>query len=159
MDEHIRKHIEQVREWLEKKVQKYPTPCKVTLSEFEVDWDELSGAFSISFDAVPLPKKLKFGVEQSGKAVFFLPMFHSPLGAPASYATIEISDKTSRAILKGLHSTIPRVKGYGINRETGKQIYSHTPICERIINHDEFWLAKKRIESDGYTISIDTEIA
>ena len=159
MDEHTTNHIEQVRRWLEKNVQHYPTPRKVTLSAFEADWDELSGSFRVDFDGVQLPDRLKFGLEASGKTTFYLPMFVSPLGAPASYGAIEITDKAANAISKGLHDTIPRLKGCGTDRETGEPILFHTPVFKRIKDLDQFEAAKKRVAVGDYSISIDTDHA
>lgn len=132
MDESIKQHIEEVMHWLEENVEVFPEPEKVTLSEFSVNWEDFSGEFRVAFDSVVLSEKLRFGLEVSGKTRFYLPMFHSPLGAPASYSAVEISDKTHAAILKGLRETIPRVKGAGLDRNTGKEITYHTPPNERI---------------------------
>ena len=157
MDERIRNHIEQVRQWLEKNVRHYPTPRKVTLSAFEIDWYGASGSFRVDFDGVQLPERLTFGLEASGKTHFYEPMFHSPLGAPASYSAIEITHKTAKAILKGLHDTIPRLTGCGIDRETGERIYFDTPVSKRIEDLNRSEAAKKRVDAGDYSISINTE--
>jgi hypothetical protein len=123
---------EVVTQWLQDNVQVFPEPETVTLSEFSVDWEDFSGDFSVSFDSVKLAKKLSFGLEASGKTVFYMPMFHSPLGVPVSYPAIEITDRTKDAILRGLRDTFPRLKGAGLDKETGMEITWHTPPALRI---------------------------
>lgn len=152
MDESIKQHIEEVMQWLEENVEVFPEPEKVTLSEFSVNWEDFSGEFRVAFDSVTLSEKLRFGLEVSGKTRFYLPMFHSPLGAPASYRAVEISDKTQAAILKGLWETIPRVKGAGLDRNTGKEITYHTPPKERI--DAEILSAAIRKVNEDYSITI-----
>ena len=126
MEESILRHIEEVRAWLDENVQVFTEPQSVTLSDFVVDWNEFSGDFRVSLDSSELPDKLHFGLNASGKTDFYLPMFHSPLGAPASYAAIELTPKTLEAIRQGLHSTIPHVMGVGTTSETGLKIEAHT---------------------------------
>ncbi len=156
MDKHTEDHIEQVRQWLEENVQSYPTPHTVTLSAFEVDWDDLSGSFRVGLDSVQLLERFRFSLSVTGKAEYYLPMFYSPLGAPCSYAAIELTEQTKTALLKGLHDTIPRLRACGLDRETGKETYFYTPVSERIKDRDQFEAARKRVEAGDYSISIAT---
>jgi hypothetical protein len=150
----IREHIEQVRQWLEENVEVYPTPDRVTLSEFKVDWAELEGSFQVSLDDTRLTDRFRFGVAQLGKPSVYLPMFHSPLGAPVSYATVELTDETSKAILQGLYCAIPPVEACGVDPRTGKQIWNGMPIRDRIIDRDSFERMKKQTESEGYSVTV-----
>lgn len=45
MDNAIKRHIEQVKEWLNENVQVFPEPKSVTLFDFTVNWEEFSGWF------------------------------------------------------------------------------------------------------------------
>ena len=126
--ERAKERWEKLAEWLEEHVAKYPEPECVTLSDFRVDWNTFSGDFRISFDSVAFAKKLKFSPDVSGKAEFFLPMFVSPLGVPASYAAIKITEKTYEAILRGLWETIPRLRGAGLDPKTGREIKAAFPM-------------------------------
>ncbi len=156
MDERTQKHVEQVRQWLKENVKEYPTPKKVTLYSFEIDWSDLSGSFRLLLDDNELPEKLTFGIDQSGKPAFYPPMFHSPLGAPASYHAINLTESTSNAILRALRKTIPRVMAFGIYRETGKEIFSHTPMQDRILDKEEFELYRARVSSPDFSITVET---
>jgi hypothetical protein len=159
MDERTRNHLEQVRQWLKDNVRHYSTPNKVTLYSFDVDWGELSGSFRVLLDDKELSEELTLAIDQSGKVNFYLPMFHSPLGAPASYAAIELTEITSRAILEGLRKAIPRIMGCGINRETGKEVFDYTPVQDRILDKEEFELSRKQVSSPDYSITIETNHA
>lgn len=150
----IQAHIGQVRQWLEENVAVYPTPNQVTLSEFEVDWDVLEGSFQVSLDDTRLEDRFRFGVAQNGKPKVFLPMFHSPLGAPASYAAVEVTDETSKAILQALHRAVPHVEACGVDHRTGKQIWNGMPIRERIIDQEEFARMRAQVETGGYSVTV-----
>ncbi len=155
MDEYKKKHIEEVHKWLEDNVKSYPSPKTLTLSEFDINWEKLSGSFLLILDNIST-ERLNFGLEDSGKVKYFLPMFHSPLGAPASYAAIDITNETECAILRALEATIPKVHGCGIDRKTRREFYFYTPVKDRVIDELEFENAKKRLTAD-YLISINLE--
>jgi hypothetical protein len=152
-----KEHVARVMEWYKENVKVYPTPEKVTLSEFEVDWVELSGSFRIDFDDVQVNDRFDFSLEASGWTTFHIPMFHSPLGAPASYLAILISSETENAIMEGLRATIPRIEPFGLNRKTGKETTQNTSISDRIINLSQFESVKNIVCSADYTISIITK--
>ena len=132
MNDELESRFGRLKDWLEENVQIYLEPELVRLYDFAVNWEDFSGEFRVAFDSVVLSEKLRFSLEASGKTTFNLPMFHSPLGVPASYSAIEITAKTQKAILEGLRETVPRVKGAGLDRETGKSVSFHTPPAERI---------------------------
>jgi|GEM_PF-517704 hypothetical protein len=131
-DDATRAHVREVQEWLDTHVQDFPEAKRVKLYDFFVDWDRFSGDFRLAIDDVIVASKITFGLDASGKARFYYPMFGSVLGAPASFAAINLTPNTEKAILKGLQETIPPVMGAGINRETGQSISYHTPPNERI---------------------------
>lgn len=113
MDEHFESRFEQVRKWLDENVQVYATPHSVKLSGFDVDWNEFKGSFRVQLDEIVLIEKFTFSPDSSGKPAFYIPMFHSPLGAPCSYAAIELTEFTRLAIEICLKKTIPRIGSSG----------------------------------------------
>lgn len=154
MHESIEAHLQELKQWLEDNVQSYPTPQRVTLKQFEVNWQELSGEFSVEFDGFQLPTKFRFQLEASGKTSIRLPMFHSPLGAPASYRAVEITEATETAIVKALHQAIPRIKGCGVDQKTGQQIGFHTPVSERIVDQSLFLAAQRALGLPTFSVSV-----
>jgi len=155
MHESIEKHLEEVSAWLEENIKVYLEPNTVTLSSFQVDWSNFSGEFKVAFDNVVLPEDFRFGLEASGKTMFYMPMFHSPLGAPASYAAIEITENTKTAIMSGLRKTFPRLKGAGLDKETGREITFHTHPADRV-DAKILTLAKEKL-TQNYSVTIDVE--
>jgi len=155
MHESIEKHLKEVSTWLEENVQMYSEPNTVTLSSFQVDWSNFSGQFKVAFDHVVLPEDFRFGLEASGKTMFYMPMFHSPLGAPASYAAIEITENTKTAILNGLRKTFPRLKGAGLDKETRREITFHSP-PETRVDAKTLTLAKEKV-TQNYSVTINVE--
>lgn len=142
----------ELEDWLALHVIKFPEPVVVTLSNFGVNWEKFSGEFELDLDATRVLRKLKFGLEASGKTTFYLPMFHSPLGVPASYPAFAFTERTERAILKGLRETFPRVRGAGIDLLTGREIWASAPVEQRI-ERSVVEMAKKKVTRD-YEISV-----
>ena len=97
-----------LQEWLNENVQTFPTPQKIKLSNFQVDWKRLSGSFNLTLDGVFIKERMKFSPEASGKPTLYYPMFHSPLGVPCSYSLIQITWETEYCILKQLKMLLPR---------------------------------------------------
>ena len=157
MNKITKSRAEKAREWLAKNVRRYDEPNKVTLSDFKVDWSDFSGDFRLSIGNIVLKEKIEFGLEASGRTQFYMPMFHSPHGTPMSHAAIEITENTSQAISMALHKTFPRLKGAGIDRETGREITYHTPSYKRA-SPEELEKAINKV-SKGYAITIEVEPA
>lgn len=137
--------INEIRAWLDENVMKYPDPDRVTLYGFIINWEDFSGRFKIKLDQVELPFEFKFSPEASGKPTLFLPMLHSPLGIPASYPAISMTDKTRGAIERALKELIPRIHAFGINQLTGKEVTSNSPISERVLDVQQLELVKSTI--------------
>lgn len=135
-------HLERVSRWLDKNVASYPTPRAVTLSDFEVDWEQMSGRFYVSLDGQRIQEPFRLSLAQNGWVQFHPPMFTSPLGAPASYVAVELTTETTSTINKSLRKIFPRLKPLGVDRIYGALISMRTPVIERIINNEEFNCAK-----------------
>jgi hypothetical protein len=90
--------LENVDEWLEKNVQVFPEPKVITLSNFKKK--DFGGEFTLTLDSAALIDKISFDNWPLNSTLIkiYLPMFHSPLGVPASYAAIEITDNTRNLI-------------------------------------------------------------
>ena len=152
MNEAMKKQIKEVHAWLDQHVRVFVQPKAVVLSEFSVNWDDFCGNFRVMLDAVELPVRLKFGLEASGETKFYLPMFHSPLGAPASYAAIGLTPKTLEAIRQGLHQAIPRVMAVGNNKVTGQNVPVNTPARLRL-SADALQAAMAKLVK-GYSVRV-----
>jgi len=151
--EAVKLHVEQVNNWLDENVQVYPEPEEVTLSSFVVDWSDFSGKFDVTLDSTALASPLWLSLDkQSGKMKFGVPMFCSPLGAPASYAAISLTEKTNNVIEKALQDTFPQLRPAGVNRKTGIETCYSTPPIQRI--EKALFNEVKAKVTKGFTIKI-----
>lgn len=150
----ITEHIKEVSRWLDENVVSYPTPRTITLSGFEIDWNHMSGRFYVSFDSKRIEDPFRLSLAQNGWVQFHPPMFTSPLGAPASYSVVELTDETVVALTKALRSVFPRFKPMGLDRETGAFIEQRTPVAERIGDSTGFENAKSAVMLSGYQVTV-----
>jgi len=154
LSEEDQRHLEEVWAWLDENTASIPEPNSVTLFDFSVNWVEWSGSFQIRFDDILYTDRFRFSEDGTGKVRVNLPMFVSPLGAPASYPAIEISDRTRQAIQRALDATLPKITPHGRNRETGIETTISTPIHQRL-NASDLCNVKELISSN-YEISMST---
>lgn len=147
----VTEHIKEVSRWLDENVATYPTPRAIALSGFEVDWEQMAGCFYLSLDDQRIPEPFRISLAQNGWMQFTPPMFTSPLGAPASYAVVELTEETSTAITKVLHSIFPRLKPMGLDQETGELIGQRTPVSDRIKDQEELNKGRQMISRVGFS--------
>lgn len=130
-----KKHIQAVQSWLDENVVVYATPKAIEISGFQLGPNTYRGSFQVALDGVNIPEQFSFGLGSNGKPELYIPMFHSPLGAPASYARVELGDETVLAIKNLLASVLPEMKSLGFNRNTGEMIFRTTHSdSDRIVN-------------------------
>jgi hypothetical protein len=84
-------------------------------------------------------------MSETGWLTFSVPLFHSPLGAPASYAAIELTTNTQSAVTAAVRSLLPRLMPLGINPKTKEWITTSTPLQARISVASELMGALDRI--------------
>lgn len=145
-----REHIQAVREWLQKNVRVYPTPSTITLRHIRLDRKQLRGEALLLIDDKLPGEELTLWMSESGMLTFSLPLFHSPLGAPATYAAIELSKNTEQAIVAAVQGLLPRLLPLGINPKTKEWVTTSTPLHERIADTSEFNIAFQRITSSDF---------
>ena len=148
----LKSHIEEVFDWLEKNVTYYDAHQSITLFDFEINWNEMSGSFRMKFDNEFCLDRGNFYLSNNGKLDFSLPMFHSPLGAPASYPAINIKQSTEHLIADILNTNMPRFKPLGIDKETGVHFSASTPIKDRIVSNEAFQVAKKKFSDKNHSL-------
>lgn len=147
-----RNHIQAVMEWLQKNVRFYPTPSSITLRQIRLDRKELKGeALLVIGDALP-GEELSLRLSETGWLTFSPPLFHSPLGAPATYGAIELTKSTEEAVDAAVRSLLPRLLPLGLNRKTGGWVTIGTPLHERIADVSEFDAAFERITQPDFEL-------
>jgi hypothetical protein len=147
----INEHLKLVSKWLDENVRSYPTPSRISLAEFDFNWDRMTGEFCLFLDEQCLPDPFHLTLSQNGWMQFHPPMFVSPLGAPASFRAVNLTSDTELAIDNALHQIFPRLKPLGLDKQSGLCIWSSTPIADRIIDIDIFHGAKLLTAQPGYS--------
>jgi hypothetical protein len=145
--------IELLQEWLHENVQVFTTPQKIKLSEFQVDWEKLSGSFNLTLDGVSTKDRIGFSPEVSGKPSLNFPMYHSPLGVPCSYSVIQITWETEYCILKQLKMLLPRVGYHYLENDVIKSKYCD--LNRNILDESTLTEIKKKVMDPNLTLEFD----
>ena len=152
MPQSRRDHVQAVMEWLQRNVRVYPTPTSITLRQIRLDRKELRGeAVLLVGDAQP-GEELSLWMSETGWLTFSPPLFHSPLGAPATYGAIELTRTTEDAVTAAVRSLLPRLMPLGIHPKTKELITISTPLHERIVDVPVFDVAFERISQPDFEV-------
>ena len=155
--DHFEDHIQEVQEWLDKNVRLYSNPNKLRLHSFTFDQLNDEGNFCVNFDDEDA-ETFSFRLGGSdGYTKIYTPAYHYPLGAPASYQAIELTDKTRRLIEEAVRQIFPRIRPFGRNRETGKHTDQQTPVEDRIIDAAKHQKTIAAISEGNIRIEIDMD--
>jgi len=133
--------IQKLDDWLEDNVFEVMHPSKLVLYGFKFDWSTFTGSFFMEVEGKPLDYLFELYVELNGLMHFREPIFHSPLGVPASYSAINIDSETKLAISDVVSNFFPKFRAYGFHKDLNKMIDSSSSTGERVIdqnNLDEF---------------------
>ena len=156
-------HVEEVHAWLRENVLKYKNVSAVTLFCFEIPESkrqgEYSGRFKVKFDQTECPRDFTFSIgdDAVGKPHFYYPIFHSPLGSPASYGAVEMPKAADEAIRKALNTIFPSVKPLGLDSQTGQVITMLTKHIDRVRDHDAMNAALARAKATGFEFTQPVE--
>jgi hypothetical protein len=133
--------------WLKENVVRLDDPDLVNVSDFRVNWERMAGDFMVTYEGNALPERFPITLELNGRVGYFVPMFHSPCGVPASYATVEFSAAVNQEISNRLDRIFPKFRAVGRHKDLPFDITAHTPISERIIDKAEFELCKRNLSA------------
>lgn len=151
----LEEHLRQVEEWLDANVTVFRDVATVRMHSFAIDWEELKGAFSVSIDGIDYDEPLRFScLTVTGKPEIYLPMFHSPLGAPASYAAVELPKEVHERLVLTLQELLPSVKPLGLDKETGEILTFQDPPSKRLSSQEEIWSARRKLSQPGFAITL-----
>ena len=87
----------------------------------------MSGCFVLAFDSIRIEPKIRFSLDSNGWMRFWMPMHHSPLGVPASFAMFELTDTTNNAIERALKEVFGCFRPLGLNKDINQLITGSTP--------------------------------
>lgn len=137
-DEFFEQRLAEVRAWLHENVLVPETPLEVSISEIRFDWQKMYGSFSVSLDGRKLVERFSVSMQITGRVAFAPPMFTSPLGVPASYAAVDLCERTESAIQRALERVFPGIRAYGWHKDINLIIDACTPFERRILDQAEF---------------------
>ena len=152
-DHKLEKRLMDLHDWLADNVQIFNKAKTVTLSDFKLEQPGFRGTFVVSLDDVPIDSRFKFVLGENGLPRLNYPMFHSPQGAPASFAAVEFSEHISAAIEGLLKEGLPRMKALGYHRETDEYIFSSSNDTNRIISLEEFETKMAKLLEPDFKVS------
>ena len=147
-------HVKQVHEWVEKNMQRFSMPTFLVIDDIEFDSARFGGSFSLQLDDVKMEDKFDFSIGIDGKYHHSVPMFVSPLGAPASFPAIELSVETGKAITQALNQMLPKMLAFGLHPVSKQFINSCTPISERILDKSAIQPLNELIASGNARIEL-----
>ena len=148
--------IARVENWLVENVRVITQANELTLSDFTYNCKSYNGQFSISVDGEALEGRWRFNLENAdGWPSVAPPMFVSPLGAPASYAAIELSDEIDAALRAKMREIFPRIAPLGRNRKTGVEItMGNSTVANRIIDLEGYRNTVSQLENGSLRVTI-----
>jgi hypothetical protein len=146
-DSNLQNHVKRVHAWLEENVRVPATPSIITLSKIRFNWRKLNGSFQLSLDNEPIKDRFDLFIDIAGEIKYCPPMFCSPLGAPASFAAVELDRPTRAALERALKSLFPRLRGIGRYAELGLEISTYSPLKYRVIDPVIFEQQRARMKT------------
>ena len=144
--------ITKLRNWLRGHVVSPSTPNVITLSDFEFDPQEFKGGFKLTLDNLRFISGFRFSVDISGAYEIAPPLYISPMGVPASYPSIELTEITTNEITRLINNFFPRLKPLGIDKETKVFIDRNTPMLSRVKDIQELSWVIGEIQNEGFQL-------
>lgn len=133
-------HIRQVNKWVDENKVSYPDGSSIDFITFEIDPQSGKGKFSLSFNGEECPYGYSFRSHLQSLDIYH-PMFDSPLGAPASYSAVEISEEMIALIRRKL---IEKLREAGLEYDTaGSRVKADNPRAKELIKKEQMWLTEK----------------
>ena len=108
----------------------------------------------LKLDDIRIEEKFNFSLSIDGMYHYCIPMFVSPLGAPASFGAVELSEETHTAITNALSQIFPRMAAFGLHPVSKEFINSSTLISDRTVDKAEIESVKQLISSGQARIEL-----
>jgi hypothetical protein len=142
----------ELKRWLEEHTHEIQTAKTLRLYNFRINWKTMDGSCTLELDNPEIPIKVSLSLQADARLATHFPMHHSPLGIPASFPSVVVSQEIASAIAKAIHENFPRLRGTGLHKDIGREITIGSPLSVRVINQQEFEIARDRISKKGFEI-------
>jgi hypothetical protein len=152
----LKDRLTEVQNWLSENVRVVTLANELTLCDFTYNPKSYSGRFSVSVDGEELEGRWSFWLYGAdGWPTIGPPMFTSPLGTPASYAAIELSDELDAVLQSKMREIFPRIAPLGLNQKTGVEFTNlNSGVADRIIDHETYHNTVSQIESGRLRVCV-----
>ena len=137
--------LEKLHNFLRGNVVSPSTPRVITLSDFEFDIKDFKGSFRLTLDSDVMKERFRFGIEIDGKYEISPPFHISPMGVPASFPKIQLTEETTAEITRLINEFFPKIRPLGVNQESGLLITRDTPMIDRVVDAQSMDLAINEI--------------
>lgn len=108
-------HVEQVAEFLQQHTFNGMEARHYAVVDLAIDWQwypgDLKGTFYLELDGVKFPEAFRFSFGCTPQVELQLPMFFSPLGAPASFPRIDLPKDVIGQMSSEIGRILPPVRG------------------------------------------------
>jgi hypothetical protein len=152
MEESFADRRRALKAWLDANVLVPPRPSEISISDLKFDWENGQGSFLLSLDSQELEDRFDLWIAIDGKVNFGVPMFVSPMGAPASFAAVDLDQDTQSAIQRALDRVFPEFFSYGRHKGRRRYIDAYTPLMRRIKDQAQFEVKKRALEGQSLVI-------
>ena len=142
--------LDELHNFLRGNVVSPSTPKVIVLSDFEFDTEDFKGSFKLTLDSDVMKERFRFGIEIDGRYEISPPLYVSPMGVPASYPSIELTEETTNEITKLINDFFPKVKPLGIDKETGVFIDRNVPMSDRVVDREELNWVVDELSTEGF---------
>jgi hypothetical protein len=140
--------------WLQDNVLEVRQPSKLVLCGFKFNWSSFTGSFSMEVEGKLLDYLFELYVGLNGFMHFREPVFHSPLGVPASYSAINIDSETKLAISDVVSNFFPKFRAYGFHKDLNKMIDSSSSMEERVIDQNKLTDFKSKLSQSILKLTV-----
>ncbi len=147
----LRDHVAEVHRWVDANKRVYSDIKTIKLMRVQIDRSDFSGSAELILDDRMPPESLRLSLGGDGWLTYSLPMFHSPLGAPASYTAVVLNEAASRAVACAVRGLLPRVLPFGLHPITKDWITQSSPLSQRVVSHVDFEAAFARLHEPTFT--------
>jgi hypothetical protein len=148
----LHEHVKAVHEWVERNIRAYAPPQRIRVRSIELNPETLRGKARLLLGEQQAEEELSLSVSETGWMTYSLPMFHSPLGAPASYSAVSLTEGTRNAVDRAVRSLLPRLLPLGLHPLTREWITTATPLSERMTDPAAFRLSLDRFREPDFEV-------
>ena len=147
---------EEMQEWLDENTTSFSPEKSVTLHSFDVNWPYLKGDCLVKADDRAGSTTIHFYYDLVAWPLWRGSVFHSPLGVPASFPSVEFSEDATEAITRGLQELLPRIKPVGRD-DDGSMISFSDSMATRLPPGFDTEALRRKLDDSSFELRIEVQ--